>query len=29
LEHGGYVPERAPKQLATVLASETESTYMV
>jgi hypothetical protein len=27
LEHGGYVPERDPKQLATVLASETESTY--
>src|SRR5262249_39984956 len=27
LEHGGYVPERAPKQLATVLASEAESTY--
>jgi hypothetical protein len=27
LEHGGYVPERDPKQLGTVLASEAESTY--
>jgi DDE superfamily endonuclease len=27
LDHGGYVPERDPKQLATVLASETESIY--
>jgi hypothetical protein len=27
LDHGGYVPERAPKQLATVLESEAESTY--
>ena len=27
LEHGGYVPERDPKQLATVLESEAESTY--
>jgi hypothetical protein len=26
LEHGGYLPERDPKQLATVLASEAEST---
>src|SRR5215467_5489590 len=27
LDHGGYVPERDPKQLGTVLASEAESTY--
>jgi hypothetical protein len=27
LAHGGYVPERDPKQLGTVLASEAESTY--
>jgi Helix-turn-helix of DDE superfamily endonuclease len=27
LDHGGYVPERDPKQLATVLDSEVESTY--
>ena len=27
LDHGGYLPERDPKQLETVLASETESTY--
>ena len=27
LDHGGYVPERDPKQLATVLESETEQTY--
>jgi len=27
LDHGGYVPERDPKQLATVLESETASTY--
>ena len=27
LEHGGDIPERDPKQLATVLASEAESTY--
>ena len=27
LDHGGYVPERDPKQLDTVLASEAESTY--
>src|SRR5262245_39255710 len=27
LEHGRYGPERDPKQLATVLASEAESTY--
>ena len=27
LEHGGYVPELDPKQLETVLASETASTY--
>ena len=27
LDHGGYVPERDPKQLATVLASAAESTY--
>src|SRR5215831_5006112 len=27
LDHGGYVPERDPKQLATVLESEAESTY--
>jgi hypothetical protein len=27
LDHGGYVPERAPKQLATVLDSEVASTY--
>jgi len=27
LDHGGYVPERDPKQLATVLASEAEATY--
>ena len=26
LDHGGYFPERDPKQLETVLASETEST---
>jgi hypothetical protein len=26
LDHGGYGPERAPKQLATVLESEAEST---
>jgi len=26
LDHGGYLPERDPKQLATVLASEAEST---
>ena len=27
LDHGGYLPERDPKQLETVLAPETESTY--
>jgi hypothetical protein len=27
LDHGGYVPERDPKQLGHVLASEAESTY--
>ena len=27
LDHGGYVPERDPKQLVTVLESEAESTY--
>ena len=27
LDHGGYVPERDPKQLETVLMSETESMY--
>src|SRR5262247_224930 len=27
LDQGGYLPERDPKQLDTVLASETESTY--
>src|SRR6266446_3541578 len=27
LDHGGYVPERDPKQLETVLESETVSTY--
>jgi Helix-turn-helix of DDE superfamily endonuclease len=27
LDHGGYVPERNPKQLDTVLESEAESTY--
>jgi len=27
LDHGGYVPDRDPKQLATVLDSEAESTY--
>ncbi len=27
LDHGGYVPERDPKQLATVLESEAEATY--
>jgi Helix-turn-helix of DDE superfamily endonuclease len=27
LDHGGYLPERDPKPLATVLAPETESTY--
>jgi len=27
LDHGGYVPERDPKQLAPVLASEAEATY--
>jgi hypothetical protein len=27
LDHGGYVPERDPKQLETVRASEPESTY--
>jgi hypothetical protein len=27
LDHGGYVPERDPQQLATVLESEAESTY--
>ena len=27
LDHGGYVPERDPHQLGTVLASEAESTY--
>jgi hypothetical protein len=27
LAHGGYVPERDPKQLDTVLASEVEATY--
>jgi len=27
LDHGGYVPERDPQQLETVLASEAESTY--
>ncbi|OLE83297.1 MAG: hypothetical protein AUF79_18585 [Crenarchaeota archaeon 13_1_20CM_2_51_8] len=27
LDHGGYVPERDPKQLATVLDTATESTY--
>src|SRR5262245_55130926 len=29
LDHGGYLPERDPKQLETVLASETESTYRI
>jgi len=27
LDHGGYLPERDPKQLETVLESEAESTY--
>jgi hypothetical protein len=27
LDQGGYLPERDPQQLETVLASETESTY--
>ena len=27
LAQGGYLPERDPQQLETVLASETESTY--
>ena len=27
LDHGGYVPERDPKQLETILTAETESTY--
>jgi hypothetical protein len=27
LDHGGYLPERNPKQLETILASETEATY--
>jgi len=27
LDHGGYVPERDPKQLETVVESEAESTY--
>ncbi len=27
LDHGEYLPERDPKQLETVLASATESTY--
>ena len=27
LDHGGYLPEREPKQLETVLASEAESMY--
>jgi hypothetical protein len=27
LDHGGYVPERNPQQLATVLESEAEVTY--
>jgi len=27
LDHGGYLPERDPKQLETVLASEPESIY--
>src|SRR6266853_1019078 len=27
LDHGGYLPERDPKQLEIVLASEPESTY--
>ena len=27
LAHGGYLPERDPKQRATVLESEAESTY--
>ena len=27
LDHGGYVPERDPQQLETVLESEAESTY--
>src|SRR5207302_1564913 len=27
LDHGGYLPERDPKQLGTVLESEAESTY--
>jgi Helix-turn-helix of DDE superfamily endonuclease len=27
LDHGGYVPERDPKQLAPVLGSEAEATY--
>ena len=27
LDHGGYLPERDPKQLETVLASETASMY--
>ena len=27
LDHGGYIPERDPKQLGTVLASEAESAY--
>lgn len=29
LEHGGYLPARAPKQLDTVLASEAETTYAI
>ena len=27
LDHGGFLPERDPTQLATVLASETEAMY--
>src|SRR5262249_19688920 len=27
LDHGGYVPEREPQQLATMLKSEADSTY--
>jgi hypothetical protein len=27
LDHGGYVPERDPQQLETVLASAAEATY--
>ena len=29
LDHGGYLPERDPKQLDTVLASEAETTYAI